>query len=247
MPAPSHHPRTRRLAFTLVELLVVVGIIAVLVALLLPTLKGAREHAQRSACGSNLRQFGQAFHMYANEHKGKYPTPLPLGHWPIGALTLRFPQPEPPVGPALMYETGHLKEHRVLYCPSAEQFGFTPDTYWTPGRWQLTYISYPVWAGYRSAQDYAGELPKAVADRQHTTSTRMLSGDVVGSAERNNLPSLWSNHLGRRGKNAKGQEMLNVGGNVLLNDGAVQWRDVSEMKKRFSHTGDGVFFVDFWF
>lgn len=64
--------RTRR-AFTLVELLVVVGIIVVLMSLLLPTLFSAREAARRAACASNLRQLGQAMIAYATDHDGNLP------------------------------------------------------------------------------------------------------------------------------------------------------------------------------
>src|SRR5436190_12111782 len=68
----SHTQGVRR-AFTLVELLVVIGIIAILVGVLLPALSRARENANRLACMSNLRQVSTAFFMYTGDNKGWFP------------------------------------------------------------------------------------------------------------------------------------------------------------------------------
>src|SRR5687767_12028807 len=65
------HPRRR--GFTLVELLVVIGIIALLIALLSPVCSKAREAANRTKCLSNLRTIGQAMFVYANNNRDRLP------------------------------------------------------------------------------------------------------------------------------------------------------------------------------
>jgi prepilin-type processing-associated H-X9-DG protein/prepilin-type N-terminal cleavage/methylation domain-containing protein len=89
-----HHPAPRRRrscaarpaasGFSLVEILVVIGIIAVLIGMLLPVLSRARESANRTKCLSNMRQLAIAFTMYLNESKGRFPRPAQL----------RRPEPE---------------------------------------------------------------------------------------------------------------------------------------------------------
>jgi prepilin-type N-terminal cleavage/methylation domain-containing protein/prepilin-type processing-associated H-X9-DG protein len=73
----------RRHAFTLVELLVVVGIISVLIGLLMPVLGKVRKHAQEVHCAANLHSIGQALTMYTQQY-GFYPgwSAGPVAVWP---------------------------------------------------------------------------------------------------------------------------------------------------------------------
>jgi prepilin-type N-terminal cleavage/methylation domain-containing protein/prepilin-type processing-associated H-X9-DG protein len=73
-PAPA--ARLRSTGFTLVELLVVIGIIGLLMALLVPTLSGTRRQAGAVQCASNVRQLCIALFGYAADHKGKFPSNL---------------------------------------------------------------------------------------------------------------------------------------------------------------------------
>lgn len=69
--------RNTQAGFTLVELLVVIGIIAVLIGVLLPALNKARQSANNLKCMANLRSIGQALNIYAAQNKGV----LPMGYW----------------------------------------------------------------------------------------------------------------------------------------------------------------------
>ncbi len=66
-------PRPRPHGFTLLELLVVVSVIALLVALLLPAMEMAREAANTSVCGSNMKQIGMGLHLYVHDHDNLFP------------------------------------------------------------------------------------------------------------------------------------------------------------------------------
>ena len=80
----AKHSRRQRFAFTLVELLVVIGITALLISILLPALSKARDQAMKVKCMSNLRQLDVAFLMYVNSNRGRFPFIASLHNSPAG-------------------------------------------------------------------------------------------------------------------------------------------------------------------
>jgi len=137
--------RTRHRGFSLVELLVVLGIIAVLVGILLPAMQKVRANARALACLSNQRQIGQLMLVYANENRGwlfppdrglivpiqerwfryviKYPPPLNGAStspkdWTPPVMLCPADDPEP-VNHHSYLVNGHLVEHHVLYSSKA--------------------------------------------------------------------------------------------------------------------------------
>ena len=117
-------------AFTLVELLVVIAVLAVLMALMLPTLASAREKGWRATCLSNLRQMGIATQAYASDNDGKIPygpkaPPFtsPFDLYPsTGAPTSLISLGNgAPVGLGLLLKEQLSHQPKVLFCPSSDQ------------------------------------------------------------------------------------------------------------------------------
>lgn len=97
-------------AFTLVELLVVIGIIALLIALLLPALSAAREQSKSVQCLSNLRQMGVMAHAYLVANDGHYPLAnYKTDSWDFSIVAGK-------VVPGLLW--GGRGDGRVQQCPS---------------------------------------------------------------------------------------------------------------------------------
>lgn len=158
--------QVRKRAFTLVELLVVIGIIAVLISLLLPTLSKARQSAYRTQCASNQRQMLLGMEMYKVAYKGKVPPYVPDANM-VGSLILRHEYGDfvswnnPAVKPFLgdpgsnkegrrgsltegwtgfgtAYHKGYIKDGRIFYCPVAVYYNYQDSWLGRPGAFKET-------------------------------------------------------------------------------------------------------------
>jgi len=127
-------------AFTLVELLVVISIIALLIAILLPSLRRARAQSKLVVCAQNLRQVGLSIQMYSSENSGS----LPLGPEPPAGMadfcfacqntaTNQVWDPADPffgntyIGLGILLRAQTVVDPRILFCPSDDNFNLAEE------------------------------------------------------------------------------------------------------------------------
>jgi prepilin-type N-terminal cleavage/methylation domain-containing protein/prepilin-type processing-associated H-X9-DG protein len=226
--------RHYRFAFSLIELLVVIGIIAVLMAILLPALERAREKANGTKCANSLRQIGLALSAYVNDNHGQYPRTVYKADAPYAKGTNpAAPDPFGPGGPAtndlttpiyLLIITESLPA-QMAGCPYDDVNDFQVDKLARLGRSNFT--DYKKNLGYSFANPYpstaasnAGYVLKSGAvNAEFAVAADLNPGKKAGSDVTAVTPNMTTNDL-KKGlsRNHEGDGM-----NVLYGDGHVIW------------------------
>ncbi|MDB5298002.1 MAG: hypothetical protein JWO31_3985 [Phycisphaerales bacterium] len=257
-PTTDAAPRAaRRPAFTLVELLVVIGIIALLMSILLPSLANARKAAANTKCLSNVRQLAAAAIMYAGENKGWFPTRKSASYPPPHVMFLtgfsdnremwtryvsgyRF---DPAGTPG---DRSKNDPTAVFYCPLSSpdsdlsyERGWpsrTSDSKWL---WATGYVFFPnsnvntiTWATNKSWP----KMPQKMGDKGP------LFADIT---QRNRSTKVWEwvNHTKNGNQSAPAESQV-LGGNTALADGSARFATLADSEEIIYQAGSPI--RDLW-
>ena len=246
---PSSGARGLSKGFTLVELLVVIGIIALLISILLPALNRARNSANATACLAQQRQIAMGSLMYALEWKGKFPIQANTMNWwgmaPNNGLLLPtddnvMTELLPYIGDALKYG----KPGGIFRCPSVPS-----DLY--PGiAWNFR------WMGAFDLSTFPGS--PYLYDRRRTATIQgiaIVGGDTsdfptVNSQDNLQTPNSLGDHIGGGTLYEQIGSRHRGGINTVWSDGHAQWNKQIELwnnplwyvgRKEAPQTGDTAF------
>lgn len=210
----------KRKAFTLIELLIVIAIIALLAAILFPAFSRARANARRSACQSNLKQIGLAMSQYVQDNDG-----MMMRSWTIG-----FDQPDGITWPVMLIP--YTKNENIYECISAgSRMDWGYDTPTHDACWGASNTVAPVFASVGGPGARAQALPRVcygVNTRIHYAYTEGAMNEAVLTLPAETVAvadSVWIDaHEGQiaRFRRAGAQRHF-TGVNVAFQDGHVKW------------------------
>ena len=214
-----------RCAFTLVELLVVIAIISILMAMLLPALKMARDMGSQACCSSNLKQIHNAEFMYSTDYNS-WPTPAWIYYGTLNRvwqnlliegeyLPIPFPGVSAKKWSDNISQSPYVEPQGILRCPSEKSSTYsscdnTPAYRWDSSHYGMSFMYTNVSWGPSYVQN--GRMSSCT-----NPSARIFFGDrchyfCLIYSWHNPIPCSW--HASRH----------NVGWNCLFLDGHVKWR-----------------------
>jgi prepilin-type N-terminal cleavage/methylation domain-containing protein len=214
---------TPQLGFTLIELLVVIAIIAILAALLLPALAGAKEKSKRIACMSNLKQVGVATLTYAIDNQDKV-VPAGSGNLPLQLNATDFSTES---WHQLGLSVTQTNSRSVWGCPNRPGFPDYDPTY------KQFLIGYQYYGGIATWKNNLGTFAPSASPTKTATSkpSCMLAADVVARPDGINWSfpytpgSGWSTLPAHK----EGNGPLPAGGNEVFIDGSARWIKARQM------------------
>ena len=231
-----------RKGFTLIELLVVITIIAILAALLLPSLASAKERARRTYCKNNIRQFIQVAHMYGGDNDQYLPSGLsdakdpmddhtPLISTPIRESLLKY-------APFNIYECANLG--KPFGDPKGwlfEGWGYVIGYNYLGGHYQTPWEAMDGFQGWISPQTLSDNpsLP-LVTDLNtwspgfgHTLAPHGSNGPILFEYGSDTEGIVDYSNPSAEGASSK--DVGADGGNIGWLDGSVRWKDIDQMQK----------------